>query len=95
MFTMSISYQLSERGMIWKRLMVSKVLKVKKKYEIPEESLKWIYKKALFNTKTKGGMVVVLRVTVDFSITHDCESVGHHKKKKEYEAQNTGSVMHP
>ena len=40
-------------------------------------------------------MVVVLRVTVDFSITHDCESVGHHKKKKEYEAQNTGSVMHP
>ena len=77
-----------------KRLMLSKVLKVKKKYRIPEESLKWIYKKALFNTKTKGGMVVVLRVTVDFSITQDCELVGHHKKKRNMKLR-IRDEMHP
>ena len=50
--------------------------------------------KALFNTKTKGGMVVVLRVTVDFSITQDCELVGHHKKKRNMKLR-IRDEMHP
>ena len=50
--------------------------------------------KALFNTKTKGGMVVVLRVTVDFSITQDCELVGHQKKKRNMKLR-IRDEMHP